>query len=481
MKIRFAIGSNRGNLRTLYSCLVALSISLSLHPTADGSTVAIWDGSSGNWTDASHWSTNPLYPNNDLGITYEARVPAGSITLDRPIILDTLSATGGTITSDKNLNLLTRLEAAGGTFNFQPGASLSTPLIKLTAGTVNFNSDIVLPPTELSGSIFGGKLGGSGDFTITDGFTWSGGLMAGTGKATFIGNHTILSAPQPLRTARKIINTAGTFDWRAGGANGYIIFSNGASFTNAADATFVVHGELRTASQGHTTQEFFDNEGVFRQDAIYTSGFDIPFRNSGIVESLGGTLNFGGGYRQTAGITNLRGIAFTSGNGPRNVIFDGGTVIGSATIDDPTFNAAVLSIGAPFGEIRVTDSLTVLAGSRLMFDIGGLTRVTKYDSLFAETLDLGGILDVRFANGFESAIRPTDSFNIISTQRSAPFGTFSNLSDGRVFTSDGLGSFRVTINSTGVVLDDFRAVPDPLSGLSITTGLLIFLTRRRSQ
>jgi hypothetical protein len=475
MKITSFLASPIGDLMLVFALLLNFSAA------ASAATTAVWDGGIGKWTDSGHWSTNPLFPSNGAGNTYQASMGGGSLALDRDIVVDGFSISGGTFIADHNLSLSTSFESTGGTTTFAAGASLSTPLLRISGGAVNFNSNLVLPSTDLSGDISSGAtLGGNGDFTIGEAFTWSGGKMAGTGKATFVGNHVVVSAPESLRSERKIINN-GTFDWLASGPSAYIILSKGATFTNTADAVFVIHGSFRTDSIGHSTQEYFDNAGVFRQDAPNNfSGILLPFRNSGIVEAPNGTLSFSGGYRQTAGITNLKGITFGSGLGPRNVIFDGGTVLGSTTIDPPTFSAAVVSIGAPIGEIRVTDLLTLLNGSRLMFDIGGLTRISKYDSLYADKIDLGGILDVRLANGFESFVQPGDAFSIITTQ-SVPTGNFTNLSDGRIFTSDGLGSFRVTINSSGVMLDDFRPIPEPLSVLSPAAMAAIFLTRRRFQ
>jgi hypothetical protein len=468
--------------RAFYFRCFVLTMLILMPAVAAGAVLpAVWDGGTGTWSDSSHWSTNPIFPNNSDVTTYQASMSGGSLTLDRPITVDSFAISGGTFIAANDLNLPVRFEATGGTATFAPGASLSTSLLKISAGAVNFNYDLVLPPTQLSGGVLGGTLGGSGNLTVMDGFDWSGGMMAGTGTTTFVGNHTVSSTPDTPRAARAIINTGGTLDWRASGGNAYIVFLNGGSFTNSADAIFLIHGSLSSYSQGHTTQEFIHNAGVFRQDAADSilSNIYLPFRNSGVVESLAGTLQFGGGYRQTAGITKLKGISFNSNTGGRNVIFDGGSVIGSTNIDAPTLTAAIMSIGDPFGEIRVTDSLTLLNGSRVMFDIGGLTRISKYDSLYAETLDLGGTLDIRLANGFESSIRTSDTFNIITTSRSRPIGSFTNLDDGRIFTSDGLGSFRVTINSTGVILDDFRAVPEPISGFLIGAAAVIFLTRRR--
>jgi len=227
---------------------------------------------------------------------------------------------------------------------------------------------------------------------------------------------------------------------------------------------------------------FFNNEGVFLQDAgTWVTTIDVPFRNSGEVSSSSGTIIFNNNYRQVAGSTDLRGISFRNlENSNATVIFDGGSVAGATTIDVSLINSAAISVGAPIGEIHVNDSVTLLNGSRLVMEIGGRSKSVQFDSLYAKTLDLGGILDVRFARGFESSITSSDSFNIITTTQ-IPLGNFDNVDNGRVSTSDGLGSFREIISSTGVTLTDFQPVPEPMALLSMIAPAVIFLTRRRSR
>jgi len=466
----------------LFCLLVANHLLISFTVPASAAVSAAWDGSTGNWSDATHWSTNPVFPNNSGGTTYQASMSAGSLTLDHPITVDSFSISGGTFIAQNNLNLPIRFEATGGTSNFGPGGSLSTPLLKISAGAVNFNYDLVLPPTQLSGDrLSGATLGGSGNFTVMDGFDWSGGSMAGTGTTTFFGNRSILNTPNTLRTQRNIRNVGGILDWRATGPNAYMDLERGATFTNAADATFIVHGGIHIVGDNHGSPGFFLNEGDFIVDGgTSSSGFQVPFRNSGEVRALSGTLAFTSGFRQTGGSIDLRGVTFIDGSHEDcTAIFDGGSVVGATTFACPLINSTMMSVGSPIGEIRASDSVRLLNDSRLMLELGGRMKAIQYDSLMAETIDLGGKLDIRFARGFETSILGSDSFNIISTQQ-LPFGNFDNVSDGRLATSDGLGSFKVIINGTGVTLTDFQAVPEPAALFSMAASAVMFLTRRRS-
>src|SRR4051794_4956393 len=57
---------------------------LVLSTSVRGNTSAMWDGASATWSDGSHWSTNPIAPDNNSppGAVYDVTVNGGIITLD---------------------------------------------------------------------------------------------------------------------------------------------------------------------------------------------------------------------------------------------------------------------------------------------------------------------------------------------------------------------------------------------------------------
>src|SRR6476646_7302917 len=63
-----------------------------------------WNGSSGNnWSDATRWSTNPLFPNNgNGGNNYNAIVNAGTVVVDQPITIQALTFGGSATISRAN-------------------------------------------------------------------------------------------------------------------------------------------------------------------------------------------------------------------------------------------------------------------------------------------------------------------------------------------------------------------------------------------
>src|SRR4051794_21882780 len=69
---------------------------------AQAQTTSNWSSTTGDWTNAAMWSTNPIAPNNgqpNAADTYNAVLgtPVGAITLDAPITIQALTFQSGTI------------------------------------------------------------------------------------------------------------------------------------------------------------------------------------------------------------------------------------------------------------------------------------------------------------------------------------------------------------------------------------------------
>ncbi len=59
-----AMIAGRGVLFLASWCVL---LALTERPIGAVEVVSTWDGSTGNWSDATKWSSNPLYPNNGNG------------------------------------------------------------------------------------------------------------------------------------------------------------------------------------------------------------------------------------------------------------------------------------------------------------------------------------------------------------------------------------------------------------------------------
>lgn len=80
--------------------------------TCSSCSTATWDGTSGDWSDASKWNTNPSFPNNN-GTHFDVQVDGGTVILDQAIAVQsvdlgnvpgtaaTLQVSAATLTADQ--------------------------------------------------------------------------------------------------------------------------------------------------------------------------------------------------------------------------------------------------------------------------------------------------------------------------------------------------------------------------------------------
>jgi hypothetical protein len=132
----------------------------------------------------------------------------------------------------------------------------------------------------------------------------------------------------------------------------------------------------------------------------------------------------------------------------------------------------------------LTGNLTLAGSSTVLFDLGGSTPVTGYDTLSAPNVTLGGSLDLYFTNGYQSTVLPSTTFTLI-TASSSLSGQFSGISNGSIiYTTDGLGSFTINYLPTSLTLSNFTPVPEPSAASLMGAGAVFLaavrLARRRA-
>ncbi len=117
--------------------------------------VAVWDGSLGNWSDASSWSTDPLIPNNgNGGQMFDVSVNGGAVDIDIAATVEAYTQDGGTVAisgpgESFTVNGPATIASTGtATLNIGNGAQMSVQTFgsigKTGRGTINISNGGVL-------------------------------------------------------------------------------------------------------------------------------------------------------------------------------------------------------------------------------------------------------------------------------------------------------------------------------------------------
>lgn len=251
------------------------------------------------------------------------------------------------------------------------------------------------------------------------------------------------------------VTGGGEFEWTTSGTLG-----DPDGGTTLTDALHRITGDYLGLSDVVYMQGTVVNDGriVVEADGLFSpnSGTDNHFLNgSGSLEMHGATSEVGGivagSWHQGAG-HRLEGFGLIKAG-----------AFGNSGVLAPGLREAGQEIGTLDLVIVSTD---FGASAVLEIELAGTVQGSDYDFVSSSTLDLGGVLDVRFRDLFEAQILPTDVFTVLTSE--VPLtGTFANVANGaRMTTSDSYGSFLVhygtgsLFDPKSVVLSDYESFPD---------------------
>jgi len=375
------------------------------------------------------------------------------------------------------------LELDGG-YVYNPNPYGSNQWSSSTNGTFVFNNGgrvtITLPGTGDGYYVsFSGTNTGTGDGVLE---ISTGGLVSGSASPTLNftgGSKVLLDGGLVMGSAAPFLNM-GNFEWSSGVVSGALNNSGTIINSGTGTAPSLENAVLNNLSSGvidlqgdggfggnygnfGVSASIINNAGLLKKSAgsgVSTITSAVAFSNTGTVEVDSGTLEFDGGYNQTAGHLLLHGGAVATN--------------GTLNIQEGTFEGSGFIIG----------NLSLLNGSYLVLSIGGLTQ---YDSInVTGAVSLGGELDLSFLNGFESELSSEETFTLLTASNGIT-GLFDNIANGAVLdTSDGLGSFVVNYGPTSpfgsnevVLTQGVSTVPEPSGICLFAVALLSVLTWRK--
>jgi hypothetical protein len=140
-----------------------------------------------------------------------------------------------------------------------------------------------------------------------------------------------------------------------------------------------------------------------------TTSFTAPLVNAGTVQATSGTLDFAGGYTQSAGTTQLAGGTISG-----NLTITTGTLTGTGTVTGNVVNTGgTVSPGASPGTLTIDGNYAQGVTATLLVEIGGHTAGVDYDLLdVTGTVTLDGTLAIAHFGSFTPLM--SDTFDVIT-------------------------------------------------------------------
>jgi hypothetical protein len=372
-----------------------------------------WLDFTANWSDASRWSSNPLYPcNGNGGQSFDVVIPMGSPTLDLACSIEALALSGGGIGGSANLTVNQPISwsdvgslGSAGTITAASGVSITGPAMRSLAGT---RSLWLAGPSQ-----------------------WSDGLLSlGAGGAT-LRNQSTLTVTGP--TSRALIDTADSGTFVNEGAFTLALDDPASNFT-LSPGTLTHSGALHVDSGTLILQSnasylgSVDGAGTFRiglGNHTFASGSSLSVNR---LEQNGGTLT----------VQALASFA------PNDVSLSTGTL---------TVNAA-----ATIGTLRL-DAVGVeplITGSGTLVSSGLVTWIAGR---------MAGSGTTRAASG--AVLSGTSDKNLTGARTFALAGGESTWSAGRIELGSGGATLQNEAGSTLTVTGTSRLLRDDADDASV--------------
>lgn len=359
---------------------------VSIGPAALADT-ATWNGTSGNWSEATRWSTDPDSPNNDL-TTYDVEFGAGTLTQDVAggVTVDSLTWSGGTLTGSESLTVLNTVNWTNGSLANSGG------LVVPVGSLLTYSGSSTQHKLDSAGKlVIGGtfRLVGVGDLNtsaaiasgatvdVLDGATFD---IQGDGNLsdTFFDNFgqlrkgTVSNAglfTKSSGSGTSLVTDDWTFDNLVGGeltvSSGTLQFSrNGNGFNNAGLAQ-VTAGTLRVG--GGTSTGTFDVAVGGTLQFVTSSSISVVHVLDGATINNNGTLEVDGQLRFNNGAT-------ITGDRTLSLIGDDAEIGGSEPITLDGFNWTA-------GRLANSGGLTVAAGGTMAISGSGAKKLANNASL----------------------------------------------------------------------------------------------------
>ncbi len=420
-------GTRKVSVRALAFALFTAG-ALALAPSAAAQNAINWIGGTGNWDNASFWSTTSI-PNSDTDVVTIGNTSTGNVTLDINATIGDLILNSGNILT---LGAFTLTVQAGsgtnGTVTINSGGTLalSNGSVLTASGALTINSGGTLGLASGSTLTAGGALTNAGianigSSSITSAVTAGAGSLNNTGTLNLAGSDTVSTVVTTLSISGAGVNSSGGNVNLTGGA----VLSIAGDYSNSG-TTNVDNSPTPTGGSTLSIGGTLTN----------TSNVNIGSGNGNITSaataSVGalvntGTLNVHGNVTGTSNVPatlDITGVAFNNGIPAQPF-----PAVNSGTVN--LLSGALLSIAGNYGNFGTTnvDSSGDSSGGKL-YSGGSTLSVTGVISNTGTSLSIG-----------------PDTISLSGSNGTLNLGN-SGLTQPTEITAAGLNNFG-TVNITG--------------------------------
>ena len=331
---------------TLAACHLAST--LLANPARATDVQSTWNNSTAPWTTPVNWNNLPAvnaFPNNgNAGLTYDATIPGGNVTLDsQPVTLQKLVMGGGVLDLATQLTANESFTWSGGTLS--GAGALSSPAILLSGG---------------AHTLQGVTINANNTTNWTSGQVNTGSGAAFHNKGTFVNSFAGLWAFNQ-GGAPALFDNAGLFRTTTATGNTTI----GVTFNNSGTVR-VESGNLLLQGAGASTGPF---ELAAGSNLDFTSG-------ASHVLQQGATITGAGGTRILSGAT----LTVSGNDVSINRLEQSGTIQGTGTLlinQSHNWNSGLMTGAgttsiAPAATSTWSTSIKTLAGGRIINNLGAI-------------------------------------------------------------------------------------------------------------
>jgi hypothetical protein len=462
------LARNKPSKQALFLTLVAF-LTLSQQQVMAGPVTATWvgpDNVNGNWSDATNWDTNPTYPNNGGGNTFDVLLMSNSVThvLDTTATINSLTMSGSNSTlqttgaNSLTVNGSVLIGGSNNTIWANSGNVLVNDLNNV-GGNLQIDSGNTLQSTGILTNLDSSGVLSNGNFNVGGTFQYA--KDASGGSSTAIATIDA-SATVSLLNSGALITYNGTANALSGLStnNGALSMNGGATLTTG---DFVNNNYLMVSDPGTslTTSSLNLGSVSFNQvvnGSVLNSGA-LTNNSSLTVSDAGTALNSTTVTNSSAGTFFVQNGAVLSGGPLSNSGFFGVQGISTATVTDLN-NQGTLYVEAG-STVQSTGNFANLSSAGVLsngsFQINGTlqyandgagnagTGVAVIDSSANVSLGANGALIT--ADGTSNALAGLNTNNgALSLNGGAVLssGALSNTATGTLIVSDAGTSLATT-------------------------------------